>query len=86
MQRMRVLAYQTAAQLKYCSPLGGLLVELRRSQGLKGVGEKTIQKLEAIGVITFPALEQMTDEQFVAAGISRAIGNRIRAYVRRRIR
>ena len=24
MQRLRVLAYQTASQLKYCSPLGGL--------------------------------------------------------------
>ena len=86
MQRLRVLAYQTASQLKYCSPLGGLLVELRRSQGLKGVGEKTIQKLEAIGATTFPALTQMTDEQFVAAGISRNLGSRIRAYVRRRMR
>ena len=86
MQRLRVLAYQTASQLKYCSPLGALLVELRGSQGLKGVDEKTIQKLEAIGVITFPALAQMTDEQFTAAGMSRAIGNRIRKYVRRRIR
>ena len=81
MQRLRVLAYQTASQLKYCSPLGGLLVELRRSQGLKGVGEKTAQKLEAIGAMTFPVLAQMTDEQFVAAGISTKIGNRIRAYV-----
>jgi hypothetical protein len=27
---------------------GGPLLELRHSQGLKGVGEKTIQKLEAI--------------------------------------
>jgi hypothetical protein len=86
MQRLRVLAYQTASQVKYCSPLGGLLVELRRSQGLKGVGEKTIQKLEAIGVINFTALAQLTDEQFVAAGISRNLGSRIRAYVRRRIR
>jgi hypothetical protein len=55
-QRLRVLAYQTASQLKYCSPLGGPLIELRRSQGLKGVGEKTIQKLEAIGAITFPVI------------------------------
>jgi hypothetical protein len=86
MQRLRVLAYQTASQLKYCSPLGGLLVELRRSQGLKGVGEKTVQKLEAIGAMTFPVLAQMTDEQFVAAGISRKIGSRIRAHARRRIR
>jgi ATP-dependent DNA helicase len=85
MQRLRVRAYQTASQLKYCSPLGGLLVELRRSQGLKGIGQKTIQKLEAIGAITFPVLGEMTDEQFIAAGISRNIGNRIRAYVRRRI-
>ena len=77
MQRLRVLAYQTASQLKYCSPLGGLFVELRRSQGLKGVGEKTIQKLEAIGAITFPVLAQMTDEKFIAAGISRKTGNRI---------
>jgi hypothetical protein len=86
MQRLRVLAYQTASQLKYCSPLGGLLVELRRSQGLKGVGEKTVQKLEAIGATTFQAIAQLTDEQFTAAGISPKIGNRIRAYVRRRIR
>jgi len=86
MQRLRVLAYQTASQLKYCSPLGALLVELRHSQGLKGAGEKTVQKLEAIGALTFPVLARMTDEQFVAAGISRKIGNRIRAYLRRRIR
>ena len=85
MQRLCVLAYQTASQLKFCSPLGGLLVELRRSQGLKGVGEKTVQKLEAIGAMTFPVLAQMTDEQFIAAGIPRRIGNRIRAHVRRRI-
>jgi hypothetical protein len=85
MQRLRVLAYQTASQLKHCSPMGALLVELRRSQGLKGVGEKTVQKLEAIGAMTFPVLAQMTDEQFIAAGIPRRIGNRIRAHVRRRI-
>jgi hypothetical protein len=86
MQRLRVLAYQTASQLKFCSPLGGLLVELRRSQGLKGVGEKTFQKLEAIGAMTFPSLAQMTDDQFIAAGISRKIGNRVRTYIRRRMR
>ena len=40
----------------YYSPLGRLLVELRRSQGLEGVGQKTIQKLEAIGAITFQAI------------------------------
>jgi helicase len=86
MQRLRVLAYQTASQLKFCSPLGGLLVELRRSEGLRGVGEKTVQKLEAFGALTFPVLGQMTDEQFIAAGISRKMGSRIRAYIRRRIR
>jgi helicase len=85
-QRLRLLAYQTASQLKYCSPLGGLLLELRRSQGLKGVGEKTVQKLEAIGAITFPALAQMTDDQFAAAGITRKAGTQIRAYVQRRMR
>ena len=86
MQRVRVLACQTASQLKYCSPLGGLLTELRRSQGLKGVGEKTVQKLEAMGAITLPTIAQMSDEQFIAAGISRNIGNRIRAHARKRIR
>jgi superfamily II DNA/RNA helicase len=85
-QRLRILAYQTASQLKYCSPLGGLLTELRRSQGLKGVGEKTVQKLEAMGAITLPTIAQMSDEQFIAAGISRNIGNRIRAHARKRIR
>jgi helicase len=86
LQRLRILSYQTASQLKYCSPLGGLVVELRRSQGLKGVGEKTLQKLETIGTITLPAIARMTDEQFIAAGISRKIGGRIRAHARRRIR
>ena len=61
-------------------------MELRPSQGLKGVGEKTNQKLEAIGAMTFPVIAQMTDEQFIAAGISPKIGNRIRAHVRRRMR
>ena len=57
-------------------------MELLRSQGLKGVGEKTLRKLEAIGAITLPVIAQMTDEQFIAAGISRKIGSRIRAFVR----
>jgi hypothetical protein len=74
MQRLRILAYQTASQLKFCSPLGGLLVELRRSQGLKGLSEKTVQKLEAIGAITLLVIAQMTDEQFIAAGILRKMG------------
>jgi helicase len=86
LQRLRLIAYQTASQLRCCSPLAGLLVELRRSRGFKGVGEKTVQKLEAIGAMTFPTLAQMTDDQFVEAGISRKIGNRIRAYVQRRMR
>jgi hypothetical protein len=50
------------------------------------VGEKTVQKLEAIGAMTFPALAQVTDEQFIAAGISRKIADRIRAHVRQRMR
>jgi hypothetical protein len=50
------------------------------------VGEKTLRKLEAIGAITLPVIAQMTDEQFIAAGISQKIGSRIRAHVRGRIR
>ena len=44
-------------------PVGWSVWSLGALKGLKGVGEKTVQKLEAIGVLTFPRLAQMTDEQ-----------------------
>ena len=52
----------------------------------KGRRRKDHSKILSNGVTNFATLAQLTDEQFVAAGISRTLGSRIRAYVRRRMR
>lgn len=85
-QRLRVLAFDALGRLKYCSPLGPLLVQMRRSAGHSpGVGAKTIQKLENLGVTSLATLAKMSDADFEDAGIGSAIAKRIRAYIRRRL-
>ena len=86
LQRMRILALQAAARLKHCSPLGPLLVQMRTGRGgSPGVGQKTIEKLEGLGVQNLAQIACLTPDAFKKAGISAPIASRLLSYARRRL-
>ena len=84
LQRLRVLALQAAARVKHCSLLGPLLVQMRQG-GRTGVGPKTIEKLEALGIQNPAEIARMTPDEFKRAGITKTIASRIQSYLRRRL-
>jgi ATP-dependent DNA helicase len=85
LRRLRLLAFSVVGYLKHCSPLGRLLVQMRSSHSNRlGVGLKTVQKLETLGLDSLLALSKITAEELEAIGISQKIAARIRAYLRRR--
>lgn len=86
LQRMRILALQASARVKHCSVLGPLLVQMRQGQrGRVGVGQKTIEKLETLGMQNIAQIARMTPDDFKRAGITKSIGARLQSYLRRRL-
>ena len=86
LQRLRLLALQTAARVKHCSILGPLLVQMRQgTKGRAGVGQKTIEKLEALGLQNLAQIARLSPADFKSAGIAPAIAKRLQSYLRRRL-
>ena len=83
LQRLRVLALQTAAHVKHCSPLGPLLVQMRHGAAA-GVGQKTVEKLEDLGIQSLAEIARLDTTDFQKAGIATHIANRLLSYARRR--
>lgn len=86
LQRLRLLALQVAARVKHCSLLGPLLVQMRQgSKGRAGVGQKTIEKLEALGLQNLAQIARLTPADFKSVGIAPSIAKRLQSYLRRRL-
>lgn len=88
---LQTICYQTLVlreDLKYCSPLGSLLREIRRSQSKAKVklGIQSIRRLEESGVDSLKDLVNLQIEGLVELGIRRDLASQIRGYVKRRIR
>lgn len=79
--RMRWLALELTEQLKYASPLGGLLLAMKR-RGQRGVGVESIRKLESLGVSRPDHLATMGLDGLVAAGVRRSIAKKLLAHTR----
>ena len=79
---MRAECYQVLGRLKYCSPLGPLLVRIKKS-GTKGVGKATIEKLENAGLTSAEAIRGITDEQSRALNLDPRRVASIKSYLRR---
>lgn len=85
-QRLRVLAFQAAARVKHCSLLGPLLVQMRQgTKGSPGVGQKTVEKLEALGIQNLAEIARLSTADFKSAGITPTIAKRLQSYLRRRL-
>ncbi|MEO1390270.1 MAG: DEAD/DEAH box helicase [Cyanobacteria bacterium J06634_6] len=90
-QRLRQLRFQVYAlqeQLKYCSPLGNVLGDIRRlvPRGLPKVGVQTIRRLEDSGVTSLKALAALEVDDLVQVGVRRQLADQIKAYLMKRRR
>lgn len=80
--QMRVVALELIEQLKYASPLGGMLLAMKR-RGQTGVGTETLRKLEGMGVTRSDQLGGVGLEGLVAAGVRRSIAKKLLTQAKR---
>jgi len=76
-------------ELKYCSPLGPMLLSLRRTRRhakSNSVGKATIKRLEDAGVTSLRQLAELSEAELVGMGIRRQYAAQITDYIRRRSR
>jgi helicase len=89
LRRMRMQTYELQVLLKYCSPLGPLLRSIQRTLPTpvgKGVGMRTIRRLEEAGVHSLAHLAQLQTGDLMSLGIRRDLAELLVSYVRRRMR
>jgi helicase len=87
--RMRGQTYDLLERLKYCSPLGPLLLgvrEVRRNSAGASAGAGTLRALEAAGVETMQQAAKMSIDQLVNTGVQKRFAQQINAYLLRRMR
>jgi superfamily II DNA/RNA helicase len=84
LRNMRLQLSGLQEELKFCSPLGGILKSIRRSQESR-IGPGTMRRLEAAGITSFTALAVLSVNQIVQLGIRRNAAESIYSYVRRRL-
>jgi helicase len=91
--------YELQGMLKYCSPLGPVLVAMRAARGHRAtvkppgnrqrpastVGVQTIRRLEAAGVRDLAALSTLHVDDLIALGVRPGYARQLHAYVRRRL-
>jgi len=83
--RLRMGALELNEQLKYASPLGGMLLVMKR-RGQSGVGTETLRKLEGLGITRADDIGRLGLDGLVAAGVRRSIAKKVLAHVNARAR
>jgi replicative superfamily II helicase len=82
LRRLRAYCFKILGRLKYCSPLGPMLVAMKRASK-KGVGKATIEKLETAGITTPKAIRDLSDEKARELGLDAKKLATIRSYLGR---
>jgi hypothetical protein len=86
-RRLRKQTFDLQEQLKYCSPLGPALRDLRRTVGQTDratVGFETIRKLESAGIRNLAALARCRHEDLTRLAVRQPWASRLLEYARRR--
>jgi helicase len=80
--------YELLEMLKYCSPLGSLIRNIKSSRPTNQptIGIRTLRRLEAAGIRNLSQIANMDTDALLAVGIQLRYAKQIRAYVRRRLR
>lgn len=84
LRQMRYQTYELRERLKSCSPLGSLLLEIRRilPQSERKLGVQSVRKLEAAGLTSLKDLVPLGLDELVGLGLQRAFAEQVIAYVR----
>ena len=83
---MELQVYDLMEQLKFCSPLGSVLCDMRRlaPQGKLKIGVRSIRTLEESGIESLKDLAMLSVEDLVKVGVQRKVAERLRGYLRKR--
>jgi helicase len=83
---MRRDTLELLEEIKYCSPLGPVLVQLKRAAGGNaGVGVQSIRILEAAGVSSLVELKRLSVDDLIGHGLRRDIARKVASYTRVRV-
>lgn len=82
---MRRQALELIEQIKFASPLGALVLAMKRRKHKPGVGLASIRRLEAAGVTSVSDLARLTPDQLATLGLRGDIARRITLNLRERL-
>ena len=83
-RKLAINTFEIQENLKYCSPLGSMRLTLKRL-GKKGVGDKTIEKLESNGINSISSLCKSDLATLLKMGIRKDAAQVINNYVQMRM-
>lgn len=85
--KMRYQVFELQEQIKYCSPLGSLLREIRRTatKDKIKIGVQSIRRLEEVGISSLKDLLDYGVDELVKLGLRRALSEQIHNHVKRRM-
>jgi hypothetical protein len=75
-------ALELVEQIKFASPLGALVLAMRRRKGKAGVGVESIRTLEAAGLNQLSQIASLNLDQLAAFGLRKDIARRISNHLR----
>jgi helicase len=80
---MRRGVFELMGSLRFCSPLGPFFRDLEEANA--GVGVRTKEKLEALGLANMVEIQKKSDKDLIRAGIQKRFIGKLRAYIARRM-
>lgn len=85
--KMREQVFTLLDLLKYCSPLGSFLTQLRGFyNGKAKIGHQTIRRLESAGINNIQDIASLQEPDFVSLGISKTSAKQITNYIMQRLK
>ncbi|MFC1837210.1 DEAD/DEAH box helicase [Thermodesulfobacteriota bacterium] len=87
-KKMQFQVYSLIEQIKYCSPLGGLLRGVRsmlKNSKNPNLGIQTIRRLEEGGISSIMEASQLSLDDFLKLGVQKSYAKQIRQYLKRRM-
>lgn len=83
-KHQRIQVFQLLDQLKYCSPLGAFYHQVKTQKKLKGVGKRSIRKIEESGIDSLVKLSRLGISDLLNLGLTKSNAIKIKNYLDRR--
>jgi helicase len=85
-KKMELMTYNSIESLKYCHPLGSLLIGIKRitNNTGSGIGISTMDKLLENGIFSYSQLRTKSENELIKMGIRKPQARIISKYIRKR--